>query len=451
MVASRAVATLLCALQYCVLWTAPSAANGVWDDFLSPAVSTTDQQPHHAGPNSSTTLRCPTAPRAVPLPAQLPAEIETILSATRVKLDQMWTGSKAVGGSAAVVYGDRVLMTHTFGQTASQGGHAVDGDTIFRLGSVTKVFTDLMLHRMAEDGLLHATDAITSLAPEYSPTWPGAANGSAPTPKGGTLRDLASHMAGLPRALPCPSGDCNYTTAEMMQVMNNWTLLAEPGTKLTYSNVGFALLGRLLERVDAPQYSPKGEPWEDSLGKLARVLRMGNTTARMPIDISNLAYGVQWGQPAPLIDLGWGNPCGSAYSSANDMARLLSFLLRDGAARDDTRAQPLDSATTRRWLHDRVLSNPSNLACENCIEFTEWGETWHIMRANIVQMSNFSQFYIVTKDGAIPGYNSYIALQVCTHSGLHQYDFSQWFCVQFGEGNMVLWLKPQSCFGSFLC
>lgn len=433
MARARASAILLCALQCCVLWAAPSAAIGVWDDFSDgPARSTarTDQQPQRAGADdSSTTLSCPTAPRAVPLPAQLPAEIETILSGARGKLDQMWTASKAAGGSAAVVYGDRVLMTHTFGSTASpQGGHAVDGDTIFRLGSVTKVFTDLMLHRMAEDSLLHATDPITSLAPEYSPAWPGAANGSAPTPKGGTLRDLGSHMAGLPRALPCPSGECNYTTAEIMQVMNNWTLLAEPGTKLTYSNVGFALLGRLLERVDAPQYSPKGELWEDSLDKLAQVLGMGNTTARAPTDTGNLAYGLQWGQPAPLVDLGWGNPCGSVYSSANDMARLLSFLLRDGAARDDTKAQPLDSATTRRWLRDRVLSNPSNLACDNCIEFTEWGETWHVMRANIVQLGNFSQFYIVTKDGGIPGYNSYIALQVRTHAlGSAPERVSQWF------------------------
>ena len=75
-----------------------------------------------------------------------------------------------------------------------------------------------------------------------------------------------------------------------------------------------------------------------------------------------------------------------------------------------------------------MLSNPSNLACDNCIEFTEWGETWHIMRAYIVQMGNFSQFYIVTKDGGIPGYNSYIALQVRTRAlGTAPERVSQWF------------------------
>jgi hypothetical protein len=88
-----------------------------------------------------------------------------------------------------------------------------------------------------------------------------------------------------------------------------------------------------------------------------------------------------------------------------------AFPFSDGAARDDSRGQALDSATTQRWLHDRVLVNPANLDCSNCIEFTEWGAPWHIMRANIVQMTNFSRWHVMSKDGGIVGYNRYMAFQ----------------------------------------
>ena len=56
--------------------------------------------------------------------------------------------------------------------------------------------------------------------------------------------------------------------------------------------------------------------------------------------------------------------------------------------------------------------NPTNLACTDCIKFTEWGAPWHIMRANMAStMGNFSRFHIVTKDGGITGYDAYLLFQ----------------------------------------
>ena len=148
------------------------------------------------------------------------------------------------------------------------------------------------------------------------------------------------------------------------------------------------------------------------------------------------------GQLVPLLDIGFSNPAGGVFSSANDMAKLLSFLLRDGAARNDTAGagQPLDSATVRRWLHDRTLVNPSNLDCTNCIYYTEWGAPWQNLRADIAQMvsripsccvvrplalvpvqsrasmlccgqGNFSRFNLMSKDGSVPGYNAQMVVQ----------------------------------------
>jgi hypothetical protein len=133
------------------------------------------------------------------------------------------------------------------------------------------------------------------------------------------------------------------------------------------------------------------------------------------------------------------------------MAKLLSFLLRDNAPRDDSRGQPMDSATVRRWLTERAYVNPSNLDCEHCVYYTEWGVPWQILRAvrwkqrppfwrrfllllfflvsfaktgsghaqenyriaqknlrrrfgqdNAAEMGNFSRFYLLSKDGSVP-------------------------------------------------
>eukprot|EP01052_Picozoa_sp_SAG31_P038277 SAG31_NODE_5083_length_2754_cov_1.407533_1_plen_180_part_00 len=166
------------------------------------------------------------------------------------------------------------------------------------------------------------------------------------------MRDLGSHKAGLPRYSPCNFGACNISTETALARIANWTLLFEPGSdQLAYSNTGFALLGRLLERAVSPS-KPK-ERWEKSLASLASVLGMVSTTGTIPTDPAALARVAvafsQQKEQIPLEDLGFSNPAGGVFSTADDMAKFLSFLMRsEGAKRDDANHQPLDSATV--WM-----------------------------------------------------------------------------------------------------
>ncbi len=354
-------------------------------------------------------LPCPVPPGTPPLPGgPLPPELQRLMEDVEQELETMFTASAATGGSAVIVYGDRVLLSYGFGKTTAGGTTKCNGETVFRVGSISKVFTDLLLYRFAEEGSVSLSTSVSHLAPNYHPAWP---RGKKATPQGTTLRDLGSHMAGLPRYSPCIFGACNITTVEAIERMNNWTLLFEPGSRLAYSNTGFALLGRLLEAVDSPS-SPKGEAYEVALRKLATVLGMSTTGAEPPQDLSRLARGYEQGQLIPVQDLGFANPCGGVFSSANDMAKLLSFLLRDNVARDDAdgSGQPMDSATVRRWLTERAYLNPSDLDCSHCAYYTDWGIPWQNLRVNNEMMGNFSRFYLLSKDGSVPGYNSQMVL-----------------------------------------
>lgn len=266
------------------------------------------------------------------------------------------------------------------------------------------------LYQRHEAGSLSLDDPITKLAPEYMLKWP---HGSAPSKRSGSLRDLGSHMAGLARYMPCTFGSqCNISLDVALSRLNNWTLLFEPGSRLTYSNTGFGLLGNLLARHD-------GLPFAEMLGSLAAELGLQATSVEPPKDLAQLAYGYSPdGTRVPLAELGITDPAGGIYATADDMSKLLSFLLRDGASRGP--GQPLDSATVRSWLNTRAWQNPS--VVPEGIWFTEWGVPWQVLTANlpgVASLGDFSRFYLVSKDGSIPGYNAQMVLQPDTKLGLY--------------------------------
>jgi CubicO group peptidase (beta-lactamase class C family) len=104
-----------------------------------------------------------------PLPTPLPQELQTMVAQVEQGLDQMFNGSGATGGVGILVYGDQVLTTHGYGTMRAGQGKLPTGDSIFRIGSISKVFTDLMLFRLDEDEdeNIHLSTPITQLAPEF--------------------------------------------------------------------------------------------------------------------------------------------------------------------------------------------------------------------------------------------------------------------------------------------
>lgn len=108
-----------------------------------------------------------------------------------------------------------------------------DLDTIFDLASITKSFTAVLLLQCAEDGLLHLEQELKSLLPEAEKSPVGVA----------TLRQLATHVSGLPAWRPV------YKAASPLAEILATPLEGEPGTKYTYSDLGYITLGLLLERV----------------------------------------------------------------------------------------------------------------------------------------------------------------------------------------------------------
>src|SRR5262249_20556032 len=125
------------------------------------------------------------------------------------------------------------------GRLAEDNDRHPDEDTIFEIGSITKVFTGLLLAEMVERGLVKLDDPIQKYLP-------------VPVPQEITLLHLATHTSGLPCDPPGwkPRNNNNpfadYGTKELYAFLSSWRLEREIGTRYSYSNLGMGLLGHLL-------------------------------------------------------------------------------------------------------------------------------------------------------------------------------------------------------------
>ena len=196
-----------------------------------------------------------------------------------------------------------------------------DGGTIFEIGSITKVFTGLLLADLAEQGLVGLDDPLADYLP---------ASVRVPT-RGGrqlTLGDLASHAGGLPRnpkgTLRRWLGDWHNPNAglsveELYAGLARTRLRRQPGQRVKYSNLGAGLLGQALA-------SAAGQPYEALVRERICVpLGMPDTVVTLTGEqTARLATGhTRRRRPAPPLELPALAGAGALRSTATD---LLGFL-----------------------------------------------------------------------------------------------------------------------------
>lgn len=344
---------------------------------------------------------CPRLAQPVELPATLPATLQGLLDKLSQAYQAILDKNGAQSGALALVYGQTTLASFGLGSASDAASAATcDGDTVYRIGSVTKVFTDLLLQMEVEAGRVGADDPVSKFL-DYHPAVPGLATPEAAAAT--TLEQLGSHQAGLPRQSPCTFGDCPLSAEEAIEALNQWTLLRYPGQRPSYSNVGFAVLAAALENAT-------GVAWKDDVqARVLAPLGMHNTSYDAPSEGDGrvLAVGYARGTPAALVDLGFEAPAGQLYSSANDMAQVLKLLFRDKLSAHERGDQVLSGSAIRRWLGKRVWENALPVE-PGYVELTGWGVPWEIYRMNLATSTSFGVFDIVTKDGSVPGYNTHL-------------------------------------------
>ena len=176
------------------------------------------------------------------------------------------------GIALALLQDGKPLYVKGYGAATLEHPVAVAANTIFQLGSIGKQFTAVAVMLLADDGQLNLDDPLTKYLPELPASWRKI-----------TLRLMLNHQAGIAqyttpqRQLLDLSHD--YSDAELIQLATSQPLDFEPGTDTSYSDVGYVLLGFVINRV-------AGEFYGDFLQRrIFKPLRMDRTRIISDADI----------------------------------------------------------------------------------------------------------------------------------------------------------------------
>jgi D-alanyl-D-alanine dipeptidase/CubicO group peptidase (beta-lactamase class C family) len=220
--------------------------------------------------------------------------------------------------SIALVDGDQTVLALGFGKANSRGDKA-SANTIYRVGSVSKLFTDLAVMQLAAADKLDIDADVRKYLPDFQPRNPFGV----PI----TLRQLMSHQSGLVRESPIGHyfDDGEPSLADTVKSLNETS-----HTK--YSNAGVSVAGLVVERI-------VGKPFEDCVrDSLLRPLEMSTSGFRMSAAIEErLAAAWMRSHHAPRLvapNFALGTlPAGNLYSSMNELSHFLIAVLGGGQFR----------------------------------------------------------------------------------------------------------------------
>jgi D-alanyl-D-alanine-carboxypeptidase/D-alanyl-D-alanine-endopeptidase len=242
-----------------------------------------------------------------------------------------------------------------------------DGRTLFEIGSITKVFTGILLAEMAERGEVRLEDPVQDLLPKGT---------AVPSRNGAVIRlvDLATHSSGLPR-MPsnfAPADPANpyadYTVEQLYAFLRTHQLTRDVGQRGEYSNLGAGLLGHALALR-------AGKPYEALVSERILVpLGMRSTRIVLrPEDHPRLAPGHSaGGTPVANWDLPTLAGAGALRSDVDDMLTFLAASLRP----PDT---PLGRAIRASHSPRGTLGDTAKIGLHWIVTETRFGRTvvWH--------------------------------------------------------------------------
>lgn len=321
------------------------------------------------------------------------------------------------------------IAIHGVGER-SEGSGPPDGDTVLRIGSITKAFTGQILAQLAVDGTVSLTQTVGATAPDLG-------SGADPNVARIRLIDIATQSAGLPRELPHEPGPPNDPFAPITrEAFADWLkmekLLYAPGTGVLYSNFAFDLLAIALSEAAKKPYSKLLE--EHITGPLG----MTDTTFVLTdAQKGRLMQGHNFDGKAlpdvPTSDVIVGS--GGLYSTPKDLLRWMEWHL-DRLGTNDAETRVVDHAA---YLVRDGLDPVSGMDESGHMDAMSLG--W------VVMMPEGDRPLILQKAGGLQGTFSYIAFApargVAAFVAINKFDFAAAMGMAEAVNELIATLAPR--------
>jgi len=255
------------------------------------------------------------------------------------------------GLSIAVVFDQDIVWAKGYGYSDLENKIPATPSTIYRIGSITKLFTSTAILQLRDQGMLRLDDPVSLYLP-----WFHIRNPFPDAPEI-TIRHLLTHTSGLPREADFPYWTDHIfpTREELAGALPGQSAINPPETTYHYSNLGMSLLGEIVTKVS-------GQPWADyvqekilqPLGMSSSSTAPGEELLRRLTTSHMLRASDGTRRVFDYYETGAIAPAGSIVSTVEDLSRFASLQFREGPAGD---AQILKGSTLREmqrvhWVYD---------------------------------------------------------------------------------------------------
>ena len=332
-----------------------------------------------------------------PLSPQLRSSIEQIDKMTAAEYAKDKIGSVTVG----IVVGSNLVWTKSYGYADMEKKVPATKATVYRIASVTKLFTGLVLLQLVERGRVRLSDPVEKYFPEVNKIQ-GRFLGAPSV----TIVQLATMTAGLvgepENAESHNTGRVADWEKKLILSLPDTRYSSEPGTHHDYSNTSYAILGATLGRA-------AGEPYVSYVQKqIIEPLGMTHTSFEPDSQIGPFlakGYHLENGKLDTLTpqrqqgNRGKNVPAGSLYSTVGDMTRLVAFELGEGPA-NVLKRESLDNSFSALVAADSDLNYGDGIGGFSALR---------LMPSNFVAVGHL---------GALPGYSAAVIFDRPSRTGI---------------------------------
>jgi CubicO group peptidase (beta-lactamase class C family) len=301
-----------------------------------------------------------------------------------------------------VVADGRLVHVGAFGVQDIESRRPVTVDSLFRIASMTKAFTALTVLGLRDAGVVR----LDALAEDYVPELRGWKGPTEDSPRV-RVRDLLNHVAGFVTDDPWGDRQTPLPEEAFTKLLSDGVPFTRaPETAYEYSNLGYALLGRIITNVSKRPYAET----------ITRTLLdpLGMTSSGFVADAApheRRALGYRWEdeawRPEPLLGPGAFGAMGGVQTSARDYAKWVAFLLSAWPPRDGADAGPVKRATVRELALGSNFANlrvrPGRNGRDACRQAVAYG-----MGMRVITDCEFG--VALEHSGGYPGYGSNVLL-----------------------------------------
>ena len=165
------------------------------------------------------------------------------------ELMKIYNSYRQFNGAVLVAENGKVIFKKGYGMANMEWNIPIETDTKFRLGSITKQFTSMLILQLVQEGKIKIEGKLTDYLPDYRKD----------TGDRITIHQLLNHTSGIPSYTGLPNffreiSRNPYTVSDFVKKYTSGDLEFEPGSKFSYNNSGYFLLGAIVERLTGKSY-----------------------------------------------------------------------------------------------------------------------------------------------------------------------------------------------------